>query len=159
LPNNSPNRKPYQVTWVILYVIAVVIAISIGHVLLDWQAMARARKLVNPFPATSAALAAGAETYRAHCQSCHGPNGDGKGDKASELSVSPGDFTDAAKMRGFADGELFWQITKGRRPMPSFQHKLTDQERWQAVDYIRTFASKPVSPTPAPGQGTQSPRP
>jgi mono/diheme cytochrome c family protein len=108
----------------------------------NWNARARARKLVNPVPATSEALAAGQEIYKQHCRSCHGLKGDGKGDKASELSVAPGDFTDARKMDGTTDGELFWQITKGRLPMPAFQHKLNDEERWQLVDYIRTFSEK-----------------
>jgi hypothetical protein len=27
--------------------------------------------------------------------------------------------------------------------MPSFQDKLSEQERWQLVDFIRTFAQKP----------------
>src|SRR5690349_3142249 len=60
----------------------------------NWSVMAKARKLQNPVPASPEALAAGKESYREHCQSCHGENGDGKGDKATELSVAPGDFTD-----------------------------------------------------------------
>jgi mono/diheme cytochrome c family protein len=106
----------------------------------DWSAMAKARKLQNPAPPTPEALAAGKESYRKHCQNCHGEHGDGKGEKAPELSVAPGDFTDAQKMRRLTDGELYWQITRGRRPMPSFADKLSDEQRWQAVDYIRTFA-------------------
>ena len=44
------------------------------------------------------------------------------------------------------DGEIFWQITHGRSPMPAFQGKLTDTERWQLVDYIRSLAKKPDAP-------------
>jgi len=108
-----------------------------------WSAIAKARKLKNPVPATSDALDAGMKTYQEHCQSCHGAKGDGKGDRASELSVAPGDFTDAQKINRLADGELYWQITKGRMPMPSFGAKLSDEQRWQLVDYIRTFAQPP----------------
>ena len=110
----------------------------------DWSAMAKAHKLQNPVPSTPEVLAAGKESYREHCQSCHGARGDGKGEKAPELSVAPGDFTDAEKMRRLTDGELYWQITRGRRPMPSFQSKLSDEQRWQLVDYIRTFAKNPA---------------
>ncbi len=110
----------------------------------NWSVMAKARKLQNPVPSTAEALAAGHESYREHCQSCHGERGDGKGDKAGELSVAPGDFTDARVMHRFADGELYWQITYGRRPMPAFASKLTEEERWQLVDYIRTFAPHPA---------------
>lgn len=105
--------------------------------------MAKARKLQNPVPSTAEALAAGKESYREHCQSCHGEHGDGKGDKADQLSVAPGDFTDARVVHRFADGELYWQITYGRRPMPEFASKLSEEKRWQLVDYIRTFALRP----------------
>ncbi|HEY6442644.1 MAG TPA: cytochrome c [Candidatus Acidoferrales bacterium] len=108
----------------------------------NWSVMAKARKLQNPVPSTAQALAAGKESYREHCQSCHGERGDGKGDKADDLSVAPGDFTDARVMHRFADGELYWQITYGRRPMPEFASKLSEEKRWQLVDYIRTFASQ-----------------
>jgi len=105
--------------------------------------MAKARKLKNPFPPSNEALAAGKEAYTKHCQSCHGANGDGKGERAGELSVAPGDFQDSSKMNSLTDGELYWQVTKGRRPMPGFADKLSEQQRWEVVDYIRTFAEKP----------------
>ena len=115
----------------------------------NWGAVAAARKLKNPVPVTAESLAAGKQTYREHCQSCHGERGDGKGKKAAELSVAPGDFTDTQEMSNVADGELFFQITKGRLPMPAFAGKLSEEKRWQAVDYIRTFAEPaPVSLAP-----------
>ena len=94
---------------------------------------------------TADALATGKQIYGEHCRSCHGEKGDGHGEKAAELSVAPGDFTDARVMSRRTDGELFWQVTRGRLPMPAFEDKLTDQERWQLVDYIRTFAAKSAS--------------
>jgi len=108
----------------------------------DWTALAKARKLKNPFPATRQALAGGMQVYTNHCQSCHGQYGDGKGDKAAELSVAPGDFTNTRKMNQLTDGELYWQTTHGRLPMPSFVTKLTNEQRWEVVDYIRTFAQR-----------------
>jgi mono/diheme cytochrome c family protein len=130
------------------------------YAVMQWDAQARAKNLQNPVPATPVALASGKQIYQQHCQSCHGANGDGKGEKAPELSTAPGDFTDAAKMSGLKDGELYWEITKGRHPMPAFEKKLTEQERWEAVDYIRTFAAKSSSSHPAAAaQGTQSIRP
>ena len=127
---------------------------------IQWDALARAKNLQNPVPATPAALASGKQVYQQHCQSCHGANGDGKGQKAPELSTAPGDFTDAAKMSGLKDGELYWEITKGRHPMPAFEKKLTEEERWEAVDYIRAFAAKSSASRPAAAaQGTQSIQP
>lgn len=108
----------------------------------EWSPAAKARKMKNPFPATPTALAAARLSYMEHCQNCHGEKGDGKGQKAAELSVAPMDFTDPRQMGALADGQLFEEITKGQLPMPAFEDKLTDQERWQLVDYVRTFASK-----------------
>ena len=94
----------------------------------------------NPVPATAVALAAGKQSYVEHCQKCHGEKGNGQGEKAAELSVAPSDFTNAREMGELADGQLFQEITEGDLPMPAFADKLTEQERWQLVDYIRTFA-------------------
>ena len=124
---------------------------------LNWSESAKARKLINPVPPTPRDIAAGMQIYRNHCQKCHGRNGDGKGEKAAELSVAPQDFGDAREMRRWTDGELFWNITKGHRPMPGFADKLSEEERWQAVDYIRTFAETPPNPSAAPGEAVTSP--
>jgi len=115
----------------------------------DWRVPAQMKKMHNPVPASREAIGAGMVIYMDHCQGCHGENGDGKGEKAEKLSVAPANFTDAHAMSAATDGELFWKITRGRRPMPSFKQKLTDEERWQLVVYIRTFAPKPNASAPA----------
>jgi mono/diheme cytochrome c family protein len=114
----------------------------------NWMALAKAKKLKNPIVPNTQVLAEGKQIYGKHCETCHGEKGDGKGQKAAELSTAPTKFTDAKKMNGVADGELFWQITKGRQPMPAFEDKLTPDQRWESVDFIRTFAMKstPASP-------------
>jgi len=114
----------------------------------DWRVPAQMKKIQNPVPASREAIGAGMMIYMDHCQSCHGENGDGKGEKAEKLSVAPANFTDAQAMSPVTDGELYWKITHGRRPMPSFQQKLTDTERWQLVLYIRTFAPRPQPGAP-----------
>jgi mono/diheme cytochrome c family protein len=138
-PSKSGLRK---LGIVALFSVLGISLLLIVYLARNWSVMAKARKLQNPVPTTPEALAAGKESYREHCQSCHGENGDGKGDKAPELSVTPGDFTDWREMHHYADGELYWQITYGRRPMPAFASKLSEEKRWELVDYIRTFASQ-----------------
>jgi mono/diheme cytochrome c family protein len=140
---------------VALIAVLVAMFIALGFAVSNWSTMAKARKLKNPVPATPAALAQAKPLYQLHCQSCHGANGDGHGEKAPELSVAPGDFTDVSKMDSVTDGELYWQITYGRLPMPAFKDKIDQQGRWALVDYIRTFAKK----TPAPSStGAPSPK-
>ena len=40
-------------------------------------------------------------------------------------------------MAAETDGSLFWKMTNGRGPMPSWKDTLTDKERWELVGYIR----------------------
>jgi mono/diheme cytochrome c family protein len=103
-------------------------------------AVQRARELKNPVAATPETLAAGKRLYGLHCEKCHGAKGDGKGEKAAELSEEPTDFTRAGEMSRMADGELFVPIMEGKKPMPAFRDKVSDEEAWQIVDYVRTFA-------------------
>lgn len=136
---SQPKRTPRLIGTMGLLAALLLGMTAAFYAIQNWGALARTRRLKNPVPATPAALTAGLQVYRQHCQRCHGEQGDGKGEKAAELSVAPGDFTDAAKMRKLTDGELFFQVTKGRLPMPAFADKLSDMERWQVVDFIRTF--------------------
>jgi mono/diheme cytochrome c family protein len=101
-----------------------------------------AHNMANPVPATPEALAAAKDSYDSHCASCHGSTGDGKGDKAEGLWSKPTDFRDAAHMSRATDGDLYWVTTKGNWPMPAFEKRLSDEERWQLIDYIRTFAKQ-----------------
>ncbi|HXW62809.1 MAG TPA: cytochrome c [Candidatus Acidoferrales bacterium] len=145
----QPERSGKRVQLVGFVVLLTALGLALAALVFavqDWAARAQARKLNNPYPPSAEALAAGTQVYTQHCRSCHGAYGDGKGEKAGELSVAPGDFTDAAKMDLLSDGELYWQITKGHRPMPAFADKLNEQQRWQVVDYLRTFAAKAKGP-------------
>lgn len=119
------------------------------YAVMQWNARAKARKLKNPVPVAPETIAAGKQVYQQHCQRCHGEKGDGKGEKAPELSIAPGNFTDATEMRGLTDGELFTEITSGHHPMPAFADKLSPQERWEVVDFIRTFATKSAAAPPS----------
>ena len=68
-------------------------------------------------------------------------------------STKPANFTDAHMMSEMSDGELFYKMTEGREPMPSFRRQLTEEQRWQLVHYIRTFTPKP-KPKPEPAKKT-----
>ena len=42
-------------------------------------------------------------------------------------------------MSATTDGELFYQISEGRKPMPAFKKRLTEEQRWQLVLLVRSF--------------------
>jgi len=107
-----------------------------------WNVPPGAKQLKNPVPANSATLEAARGLYRNNCAKCHGINGDGKRPPGSMYSynVQPTNFTNAKRMDAMSDGEIFWKITNGRKPMPSFKNRLTGEQRWQLVNLLRTFA-------------------
>jgi mono/diheme cytochrome c family protein len=37
---------------------------------------------------------------------------------------------------------LFYKISEGNSPMPPYKASLTEAQRWDLVDYIRTLAKK-----------------
>jgi mono/diheme cytochrome c family protein len=110
----------------------------------QWKAPARDAQRGNPVAADEQSIAAGHAFYRKECASCHGAKGKGDGVGAKDLSVEPTDLSDPS-MWNQSDGELFWKITYGRKPMPAFAKRFNDDQRWQIINYIRTLAPRPQS--------------
>lgn len=107
-----------------------------------WNAPARAAKKKNPIPADETSIATGKKLYAQHCLSCHGTKGRGDGPAAKGLERSPGNLADP-KQWNQTDGELFWKVTEGKKPMPTFLPLTSEEERWHVVNYTRTLAPKP----------------
>ncbi len=130
--------------------LSLVLAVSaVSHDPKDWPVPEEARKMTNPVPLTDAALASAKAIFEETCASCHGDTGKGDGPDAAMYSVKPADLTDAHMMSEMTDGEIFYKITEGRKPMPAYKKTLTDEQRWQLVHFVRTFAPKPA-PKAAP---------
>jgi mono/diheme cytochrome c family protein len=107
----------------------------------------KARK--NPLTASDANATAAKQIFLDHCANCHGDAGKGDGSDAMMYDPAPADLTDAARMSKITDGEVYYQITEGRKPMPSFKKRLTEEQRWQLVLLVRSFAGSPSAPPPA----------
>jgi mono/diheme cytochrome c family protein len=91
-------------------------------------------------PAFGADLAIGKSIYGDKCLKCHGEKGRGDGRKAADLEKKPADYTDKAKMAKFTDEDLKKAVKEGKKPMPAFGKKLTDEQIDNVIAYIRTFA-------------------
>jgi mono/diheme cytochrome c family protein len=102
-----------------------------------WVAPDDAKKVKNPIPPTAATLTAAEGLFTDNCVLCHGEKGMGDGPGAKTIKVKPANFTDPKLQASETDGALFWKMTNGRGPMPSWRDTLTDEERWQLVGYIR----------------------
>jgi mono/diheme cytochrome c family protein len=105
----------------------------------DWQAPARAARKKNPIPSDDKSIATGKEVYVHQCLSCHGDRGHGDGPAAKDLQQKPHDLG-AANVAAQTDGALFWKITEGKKPMPSFEKLISEDERWHVINFVRTFA-------------------
>ena len=106
-----------------------------------WMAPVDADKKTSPVASNEQSIAAGKSIYTKTCNDCHGKKGKGDGPKSAELDKAPSDFTKADFSKQ-SDGSLFWKITEGKKPMPSFKKDITEEQRWQVINYIRTLGAK-----------------
>ncbi len=112
-----------------------------------WRAPEEARGVPNPIAAGEESVARGAAIYRSTCLGCHGADGHGDGKMAKGLSRKPADIVH--RIPAQSDGELFWKITEGRRPMPSFEKDLEPEQRWDVINYLRHLVAASASPDSA----------
>jgi mono/diheme cytochrome c family protein len=103
-----------------------------------WVAPKSADNLENPLKGDEAATKSGKKLYKQFCSICHGDKGKGDGMAGLSLMPKPANFTTEA-IQAQSDGALFWKMTEGRAPMASYRETLKENQRWQLVNYIRTF--------------------
>jgi mono/diheme cytochrome c family protein len=106
-----------------------------------WMAPAAEAQKKNPVAANPSSLAAGQKIYLKRCAACHGNAGNGDGPDAADLGIHPAKLSDPA-VRQQSDGELFWKITVGKKPMPGYGSRLSATDRWNAINYLRTLARR-----------------
>lgn len=107
-----------------------------------WKAPESATIVKNPVAPSSAGLKDAEQLYRQNCVICHGKTGASNGPAAGSLPQKPANFTDAQMMKQATDGELFWKMTTGRAPMPSWQDRLSETQRWELVNYLRDLTKR-----------------
>tara|TARA_R110002111_G_scaffold81089_1_gene128164 strand:- start:66 stop:482 length:417 start_codon:yes stop_codon:yes gene_type:complete len=104
----------------------------------NWVAPSSANQLKNSLKGDEAATKAGAVLYKQMCAICHGAKGKGDGMAGMSLNPRPSNFTKEL-LQEQSDGALFWKLTTGRSPMAGYEKILKENQRWQLVNYIRTF--------------------
>jgi mono/diheme cytochrome c family protein len=84
------------------------------------------------FSTTDESLALGSSIFQANCVACHGEDGTGK-------VLGAADFSDLRLMASRAPRDFYLTLTQGRGSMPAWQGRLSQDERWAVIDYLRTF--------------------
>lgn len=122
------------------FLLVMVLFIIGGHLVSaqesDWKAPKTADALKNPFKGNAKATAEGKRIYEQMCVLCHGIEGKGNGEAGLTLDKKPANFL-AFKVKKESDGVIFWKITNGKAPMAAYEELLTEDQRWQLVNYIR----------------------
>jgi mono/diheme cytochrome c family protein len=103
----------------------------------------------NPVKPTAELQARVKKLYGWDCAMCHGANGDGKGDMASDQKLALSDFR--VSLTKMSDGEIFYIIQNGKgKAMPSEGDRAKPDVIWNMVSYLRTMSNTP--PTPGAAQ-------
>jgi mono/diheme cytochrome c family protein len=105
----------------------------------SWVAPKEADQITNPLIGNEEATKAGQKLFQQQCVVCHGTSGKGDGAASVALNPEPANFT-SKKVQNETDGAIFWKITNGKLPMASYKDLLAEEQRWQLVNYIRTFS-------------------
>lgn len=142
-----PDKKPTKLfSKIVLGMLTLVLIYAIGSAVYenfaDGSIPESAKKFVNPVPSSAAVLRAIKPVYSEKCANCHGDGGKGDGPDAHAHYTSASNLTDAKRYSHFTDGELFYRITHGRKPMPAFKNRLSEEQRWELVDLVRSFSQK-----------------
>jgi mono/diheme cytochrome c family protein len=135
-PGASSGRSMNRV---VLYAMLLPAGVVAGASLLPNDADRAAPSQPPPKP-TGAQLDHGRALFAKHCASCHGPTGQGDGSAGRDLDPQPSNLRDP-EVASRPDAHLFRQITRGRRPMPSFGRLLSDDDRWTLVAFVKSLGA------------------
>jgi hypothetical protein len=98
--------------------------------------------VMNPFPITKSGLVKGKELWIIYCGICHGEKCEGNGylvreDETAKYPAQPANLVLDTFVNG-NNGRLYHAIMYGKNVMGSYADKLSYEERWQVVHYIRS---------------------
>ena len=91
-----------------------------------------------PVPSSPNSLQRGKTLFGINCVQCHGGGGTGNGAVGAFFTPKPFDLTGSG-VQNLQENELFVVITQGFGVMPPLAENLSPEERWDVINYVRTF--------------------
>ena len=131
------KRYSYNQHGYLVFILVILFTVSLpmwasAH---GWKAPADAAQKINPLQMNEASIQDGRKSYAHDCASCHGQNARGDGPKAKYLGQEPADLL--KRLENHSEGDFFWKISTGRGEMPGYKEKLTEQQIWSIINYIK----------------------
>ncbi len=100
---------------------------------------------MNPFPITERGLDKGEELYNTFCGICHGEKGAGNGylvrDDGGVYPAQPVSFL-TEEFLAASNGRYYHAIMHGKNVMGHYKDKISFEERWHVIHYIRALQAK-----------------
>lgn len=126
--DDQQSYKPYK---------APVLSAPVGAVpVTGKEIISQESELRNPTAPTAASLSQGKTLFETNCAMCHGETSADRGPVGKKL-VPPPPGIDHDMVKSLSDAVIFKAITLGFGRMPPFKDKLTPQERWSLVNFLR----------------------
>jgi mono/diheme cytochrome c family protein len=112
--------------------------------------------VVSEFPITISrdTIARGQKEYGIYCTPCHGANADGKGLISPYFNPKPANLLDPALLNQPV-GHYFDVISNGKGIMYSYASRISPEDRWAIIAYIRAFQANQQAPLDVPPEQIQ----
>lgn len=115
--------------------------------------LATAEIIDNPFPITADGLARGKELYNIFCGICHGEKANGLGylydneaNPNAKYLAAPANLINE-EFSAASNGRFYHAIIYGKNVMGGYSDKISYEERWQVIHYIRSLQAKEAGAT------------
>lgn len=127
--DRQPSYKPYQEP---------VMLPSAGSVpVTGREVVSQDTEPRNPVAPTRESLSQGKILFAINCAMCHGISSAESGPVGKKLTPQPPGL-DRNLVRDRSDAHIYRAISLGFGRMPPFKNKLTQQERWEVINFLRT---------------------
>lgn len=111
----------------------------------EGRAQASAEIIQNPYPIEDAKMKEAKELYNIYCGICHGDKGDGAGylvrEDGGKYPAQPANLL-LDNYIDLSNGQYYHAIMHGKNVMGGYADKLSYEERWQVIHYIRSLQAK-----------------